>query len=80
MGGGAAVRREAVRFVAAGVWARFARSFERRADLHGTVKLIVTSDAYRLLRRRLGRAILLGLEFLIIADIVLTIFMFRGIR
>ena len=32
-----------------------------------------TPDAYRALRRRLGRAILLGLEVLIVGDIVRTI-------
>jgi uncharacterized membrane protein len=37
------------------------------------VALRATSDDYRGLRRNLGRAILLGLEFLVAADIIRTI-------
>jgi len=37
------------------------------------VKLRATSDDYRGLRRNLGRAILLGLEFLVAADIIRTV-------
>lgn len=45
------------------------------AFVHATASLrtVDASEAYQLVRRNVGRAILLGLELLIIADIVLTV-------
>ena len=37
------------------------------------VRRVADEDAYRMVRRRLGRAILLGLEFLVAADIIRTV-------
>ena len=37
------------------------------------VRRVADEDSYRLVRRRLGRAILLGLEFLVAADIIRTV-------
>ena len=49
-----------------GLWALLAYAFE-------VVRPVGRSDAYATLRQRLGRAILLGLEVLIVGDIVRTI-------
>ena len=40
---------------------------------HALVRSVARRDAYRHLRRRLGEAILLGLEVLIVGDIIRTI-------
>lgn len=39
----------------------------------GVLRGVPASDAYHLLRRNLGRVILLGLEFLVAADIINTV-------
>jgi uncharacterized membrane protein len=48
------------------------------AIVHGTIRYLIRvnqqmSDAYRRLKAQLGKALLLGLEFLVAADIVRTV-------
>ena len=48
------------------------------AIVHGTIRYLVrvnqqAGDAYQLLKAQLGKALLLGLEFLVAADIIRTV-------